>query len=102
MSREHVKRLTIAVIIGFSLTMLLGFLPNRSIYGEIPEIGIAWEPMLGAGHWGYVLPWLTKVVYPGSATEIVWRNLAMDVVIWTLVSYAFILLIEIHHERMNI
>ena len=101
MSRECRKRLTIALIMGLSVTMLLGLFSNRAIYGELPDVRIAYEPILGVGHWGYVLPWLRRILYPGSASEIVWRNLTADIAIWTLVSYALILVIETRRNRMN-
>lgn len=100
MSREFGKRLTIALMLGFSVTILSGLFPNRVVYGEIPFVGIAYERMLGVGYWGYVLPWLRKIVYPSSAFEVVWRNLAADVAIWTLVSHALISMIKIRRRRM--
>jgi len=86
---------------GLSVTIFSGLLPNRVIYGELPDVRIAYEPILGVGHWGYVLPWLRRIVYPGSASEVVLRNLAADIAIWTLVSYAFIFMIEARRSRKN-
>jgi hypothetical protein len=79
--------------------MLLGLFPNRTIYGEIPFVTIAREPMLGVGQWGYVLPWLRRIVYPGSPLEVVWQNLVADLTIWTLLSYALISIIRIRFVR---
>lgn len=87
------RRLAIAVLVGLLITLTLGLLPNQTIYGEFPNIRVTFEPMLGVGHGGYPLPWMRMIVYPGSLLDIVWQNFVADVVIWTLVTYALIIII---------
>jgi len=82
------RRVAIALLAGLCVTLLSGLLYNRTIYGELPNVRVASEPILGVGYWGYILPWLRKVVYPGSSLQVIWRNLCVDVAIWGLAVYA--------------
>jgi len=101
MSRECGRRSAIALVVGLLVTMLLGLSPNHAVYGELPNVGIAYKPILGVGYWGYILPWLRKVVYPGSPLEVVWPNFVADIGVWTLLSYAVFLLIERRHAIVD-
>ena len=88
-----------ALLIGCSTTILTGLLPNRTVYGEIPRIGITYEPMLGVGYWGYILPWLRKIIYSGSQPEIVWGSFVSNSAIWSIISFALSLMIRSQNRK---
>jgi hypothetical protein len=44
--------------------------------------------LVGAEHFGFPLPWLVRVVYPGAPLEVppeYYANLVVDIVIWAIV-----------------
>lgn len=90
-----------SLLIGFSITLLSGFLPNKTIYGELPNIKVASEPVLGVGSWGYILPWLRKIVYPNSQLQVSWRNFFADIVIWSFISYTLFIFLCIVYKRQR-
>jgi len=70
------KLLIGSVVGGVLITLLSGLLPNT------PEM------LVGAEHFGFPLPWLRRVVYPGAPLEVppeYYANLAVDIVVWALV-----------------
>jgi hypothetical protein len=84
------KKITTSLLIGFSTTLLSGLSPNKTFYGELPNVKVASEPILGIGSWGYILPWLRKVVYPSSTLQVSWRNFIVDIAFWSFIGYALL------------
>ncbi len=79
------KRLVLpSLIIGGIITSFSGLLPN------IPP------SLLGVGYWGYPLPWLKQVVYPGAPKVIIWHFLILDWLIWTGLSFSVLYVMKIH------
>jgi len=68
-TKPFTKRIIIAVIVGGIITLLTGLLSNQ------PDL-------LGVNYWGYPLPWLKQVVYPGTPKVILWDYLILDWLIW--------------------
>ena len=77
------KTLTQSVIIGIVVTLITGILMNLNIVGELPNIMVSSEPILGVSYWGYPLAWISQVVYPGAVKQVIWINLIVDIVIWS-------------------
>ena len=50
--------------------------------------------LLGVNYWGYFLPWLRRIVYPGSPLEVLWIYLIVDVIIWSVLVYLTLLSVE--------
>ena len=70
------KVLVGSVLGGVLVTLLSGLFPNT------PEM------LVGAEHFGFPLPWLIRIVYPGSPLAVppeYYGNLVVDIVIWTIV-----------------
>jgi len=65
-----------SVVGGILITLLSGLLRNT------PAM------LVGAEHYGYPLPWLRQVVYPGAPLEVppeYYLNLVVDVVVWAVI-----------------
>ena len=79
------KRLVLSsCILGGIITIFSGLLPN------IPP------GLLGVGYWGYPLPWIKQVVYPGAPKVIVWHFFVLDWLIWMGLSFAVLYGIKIY------
>lgn len=50
--------------------------------------------LLGVSYWGYFLPWLRRIVYPGSSLEILWVYFIADIIIWSVFIYLAIISVE--------
>jgi len=73
-----------SLIIGGFITFFLGLLPN------IPR------NLLGVSYWGYPLPWIKQVVYPGAPKVIIWHFLILDWLIWMGLSFGVLYGMKIH------
>ena len=65
-----------SIVCGALITLLTGLLRNT------PEM------LVGAEHYGYPLPWLRQIVYPGAPLEVppeYFLNLVVDIVVWALI-----------------
>ena len=69
-----------SILAGMFITLITGLFPNVFL--------------LGVSYWGYFLPWLSKVVYPGATLNVKWVNLFADIVIWSVLLYLAIVSIE--------
>ena len=55
--------------------------------------------IMGATWHGWPLAWFYVIVYPGSPWSIDWRNFCVDLIVWSIVSFAgFYSLLAIRHE----
>jgi len=71
-------------VIGLLLTLLTYFMYNSVIVGEFPYIMLASEPMVGAGYWGYPLPWVKQIVYPGAVKQVIWSHFVLNIAYWSV------------------
>jgi hypothetical protein len=69
-----------SILAGILITLITGLFPNVFL--------------LGVSYWGYFLPWLSKVVYPGATLNVIWINLFVNIVIWSVLLYLAIVSIE--------
>lgn len=81
------NRIVFALLIGLVITAVSGISLNSNIVGELPNVLFVTEPLLGVSYWGYMLPWLKQIVYPGEARRVIWQNFAADAVLWTIITY---------------
>ena len=86
MTTQKKRRIAFSILIGLVVTSVSGLMSNQSIIGELPNARVVSTPILGVSYWGYVLPWLRQVVYPGAAKTVMWLNFAADVIIWSLIA----------------
>jgi len=66
-----------SIITGIVITLITGLFPNVFL--------------LGVNYWGYFLPWLRRIVYPGSPLEVLWIYVLVDVIIWSVLVYLTLL-----------
>jgi hypothetical protein len=76
------KLLVFSILIGLGITLLSSVLINNVVIGEFPDIRFVSIPMLGVSYWGYPLPWMKQVVYPGAVKEPIWSHLVINVAYW--------------------
>ena len=81
------KLFVFSILIGLGITLLSSVLINNVVIGEFPDIRFVSIPMLGVSYWGYPLPWMKQVVYPGAVKEPIWSHLVIDVVYWSMFVY---------------
>jgi hypothetical protein len=74
-----------SIITGIVITLITGLFPNVFL--------------LGVNYWGYFLPWLRRIVYPGSPLEVLWIYLIVDVIIWSVLIYLTLLSVEEEETR---
>jgi len=74
-----------SLLTGIIITLITGFFPNVFI--------------IGTQHWGYLLPWMSQIVYPGAPLEIMWINFIVDIVIWSVLMYLAFLSVEEEKEK---
>jgi hypothetical protein len=79
MHKEY--KLTIySILTGILITLITALFPNVFL--------------LGVSYWGYFLPWIKKIVYPGAPIEIMWINFFANIVIWSVFMYLTFIGIE--------
>lgn len=69
-----------SILTGMLITLITGLFPNVFL--------------LGVSYWGYFLPWLSRVVYLGATLNVIWINLFVNIVIWSVLLYLAIVSIE--------
>ncbi|NIO44675.1 MAG: hypothetical protein GTN36_03940 [Candidatus Aenigmarchaeota archaeon] len=72
-----------SLLTGIIITLITALFPNVFL--------------VGVSHWGYLLPWLRRVVYPGAAFEVLWVYFLSDIVIWSVLIY--LALISVKEEK---
>jgi len=73
--------LLLALAFGALLTLLSGLVSNTP------------AGLLGAVHYGYPLPWLHQVVYPGAPMEVDPVIMLVDIAVWSVVGGLVLLLL---------
>ena len=86
-TKEIGNRIVYSLLIGLVVTAVSGISANQIIAGELPSVQLVMQPLLGVNYWGYMLPWLKQIVYPGEVKRVIWQNFAADAVLWTIVAY---------------
>jgi len=74
--------LLLALGLGVLVTALTGLVNNTP------------AGLLGAVHYGYPLPWLYQVVYPGAPMQVDPMILVMDIVMWSVIIGIILLLLQ--------
>ena len=69
-----------SLLTGIIITLITGFFPNVFL--------------VGVSHWGYLLPWMRRVVYPGAPFEILWIYFISDIIIWAVLIYLALLSVQ--------
>jgi len=77
------KTVVYSFFIGLAITLLTSLFVNNTVIGEFPNIRFVSIPMLGISYWGYPLPWLKQVVYPGATKEPIWIHFIVNVLYWS-------------------
>jgi hypothetical protein len=76
------KILALALGLGVLATSLTGLINNTP------------EGLVGAVHYGYPLPWLYQVVYPGAPMQVDAVILLVDIAIWSIIIGMVLLLLQ--------
>ena len=75
------KRIVYSIGGGAIIALLTSLLPNNTV--------------IGASNFGYPFPWLFQPLYPvGIPPTIIWEGLAIDIIVWVIVSFV---IINIYH-----
>jgi len=69
-----------SLLTGIIITLITALFPNVFL--------------MGISHWGYLLPWLRRVVYPGAPLEILWVYFISDIIIWSVLIYLALISVE--------
>ena len=88
---KKIQKITIcSILIGIAVTLVSGAFPNHNVVGDFPNIKVVYPyPPPGMSYWGYLLPWLKRVVImPIPPKTIIWQNLIIDLVVWSIVPFA--------------
>jgi hypothetical protein len=76
------RLLALALGLGILVTGLTGLINNTP------------EGLVGAVHYGYPLPWLYQVVYPGAPMQVDPVILLVDIAIWSVIIGMILLLLQ--------
>jgi hypothetical protein len=74
-----------STLTGILITLLTGLFPNVFL--------------LGVSYFGYFLPWLRRIVYPGAPLEVLWINFFVNIVIWSVLIY--LAMVSIEEEKVK-
>ncbi|OGI12126.1 hypothetical protein A3K64_02210 [Candidatus Micrarchaeota archaeon RBG_16_36_9] len=74
-----------SALAGILLTMITGVFSNIFL--------------LEVNYWGYLFPWVRRMVYPGAPMEVLWVNFILDAIIWSVFIYLAILSVEKEKKR---
>jgi len=82
-----------ALVVAVALSYVSGFFRNLYMHGTFPFVMVVADPVPGISYWGHPLPWLSEDVVPmPPPKEVIWQNLAADVVFWFLIVLGLLLL----------
>jgi hypothetical protein len=87
MTREVKWRKVFSILLSLMVTLASGFCLNQNVVGELPDVRFVSGPWVGVSYWGFVLPWVSQIVYPGAQKQVLWANFAADVVVWFVAAY---------------
>jgi hypothetical protein len=91
------KTLAISAAFGILMTAASSLFLNTQVIGEFPDLIFVSIPMIGFSYWGFPLPWLKVVDYPGAASDVIGTHLLLDAVFWSVLT----LLLAVGLERMR-
>lgn len=74
--------IAISLVSGIILSLILGFIPYPT--GNI----------IGSRKWGYPIYWLGQAIYPNAPIEILWLNLILNCLIWLILFFLLIKLVD--------
>jgi len=89
--RKIIKLIIFFIIIGLIITLITGLFSNL-------------DTLVGVSRWGYPLYWLSKMVIGPQYSpplDIVWLNLIIDVIIWSIIVYLILLELVILREYFS-
>ncbi|MFX0136480.1 MAG: hypothetical protein ACFFDN_22765 [Candidatus Hodarchaeota archaeon] len=75
-------KLFLSIIGGIIIALITGFFPNPMPF------------LIGSDTWGFPFYWVSQVIYPGAEKTVNWSNLILDILIWSLIMFLTISLIE--------
>jgi len=81
------KMIAFSVLLGLAITVVTSFFANTCVIGEFPNVRFVSIPLIGVGYWGFPLPWLKQIVYPGATKEIIWSHFIIDLLFWIAVVF---------------
>jgi len=81
------KMIAFTVFLGLLITVATYFVYNSYVIGEFPDVRFVSIPLIGVGYWGFPLPWMKQIVYPGAVKEIIWSHFVIDVLFWAAVVF---------------
>ncbi len=81
--KEKRKLIMFSTLFGLIITLVSSLLINSYVIGEFPNIVFVSIPILGVRYFGYPLPWLKEIVYPGSPKNFIYVHLFIDFLFWT-------------------
>ena len=79
--KKMIQLIIFFIIIGLIITLITGLFSNL-------------DTIVGASIWGYPLHWLSKMVVGSQYSpplDVVWLNLIIDIMIWSIVVYLILL-----------
>lgn len=77
------KTIAFSVLLGLVVTIATSFVYNSYVIGEFPDVRFVSIPLVGVGYWGFPLPWVKQIVYPGATKEIIYSHFVIDLLFWT-------------------
>jgi hypothetical protein len=84
---RFIKRLVLpSLILGGIITIFSGLLPNTT------------QGILGVGYWGYPIPWIKQIVYPGAPRVILWHFFVLDWIFWMVLFLSLYYVISFIHR----
>lgn len=89
------KVLIFSLLVGLAVTLLTYPLINSVVIGEFPNIRFVSLPIMGVSYWGYPLPWMKQIVYPGAMRELIWSHLVIDITYWT----GLVLVVKVYYLK---
>ncbi|MCK4364765.1 MAG: hypothetical protein KAW45_01815 [Thermoplasmatales archaeon] len=83
MRKKLIQIIIISIIVGIIITLITGLFSNQ-------------ENFLGSSRWGYPLHWLSRMIVGPQYSpplNIVWLNLIIDIVIWSIIVLVILLIV---------
>ena len=92
MRKKLIQITIISVIVGIIITVITGLLSNQGNF-------------VGSGRWGYPVHWLSRIIVGpqySPPTNIVWLNLMIDIVIWSIVILVILIIVFRNREEITL
>ncbi|MFX0104859.1 MAG: hypothetical protein ACFE75_05170 [Candidatus Hodarchaeota archaeon] len=82
MKIKIIIKLFVSIIGGIIITVITGFFPTPTHF------------FIGSNIWGFPFYWMSQIIYPGAEKTVIWSNLILDILIWSLIMFLVINLLE--------